>query len=91
MRVNHRTYFGFLASSMFAVVVFYLFAAFRALPDVAAGRYAGAEAIAKGFEVCQHLIVAFSVFFTLYSNSAFVKSRKRELGCWRSWARRGGN
>ena len=78
--MNHRTYFGFLASSMFAVVVFYLFAAFRALPDVAAGRYAGAEAIAKGFEVCQYLIVAFSVFFTLYSNSAFVKSRKRELG-----------
>ena len=78
--MTHRTYFGFLASSMFAVVVFYLFAAFRALPDVAAGRYAGAEAIAKGFEVCQYLIVAFSVFFTLYSNSAFVKSRKRELG-----------
>jgi putative ABC transport system permease protein len=80
VQVNRRTYFGFLASSAFAVVVFYLFAAFRALPQVVEGRYKGAEGIAVGFQVCQYLIVAFSVFFTLYSNSAFVKSRKRELG-----------
>lgn len=80
VQVNRRTYFGFLASSIFAVLVFYLFAAFRALPQVAQGRYVGAAGVATGFRVCQYLIAAFSVFFTLYSNSAFVKSRKRELG-----------
>ncbi len=77
---SRRTYFGFLASSVFAVVVFYLFAAFRALPAVAEGSYYGAQGVAIGFQVCQYLIIAFSVFFTLYSNSAFAKSRKRELG-----------
>jgi putative ABC transport system permease protein len=80
VRESRRTYFGFLASSVFAVVVFYLFAAFRALPTVAEGSYYGAQGVAVGFQVCQYLIVAFSVFFTLYSNSAFAKSRKRELG-----------
>jgi putative ABC transport system permease protein len=80
VRENRRTYFGFLASSVFAVVVFYLFASFRALPAVAGGQYRGAAGIAFGFQVCQYIIIAFSVFFTLYSNSAFVKSRKRELG-----------
>ena len=80
IRENRRTYFGFLASSIFAVVVFYLFASFRALPAVAGGQYKGAAGIAIGFQVCQYIIIAFSVFFTLYSNSAFVKSRKRELG-----------
>ena len=80
VRESRRTYFGFLASSVFAVVVFYLFAAFRALPTVAEGGYYGAQGVAVGFQVCQYLIVAFSVFFTLYSNSAFAKSRKRELG-----------
>ena len=80
VRVNRRTYFGFLASSIFAVVVFYLFAAFRALPAIADGRYYGAQGVAVAFRVCQYLIIAFSIFFTLYSNSAFVKSRKRELG-----------
>ena len=80
VRENRRTYFGFLASSIFAVVVFYLFASFRALPAVAGGQYRGAAGIALGFQVCQYLVIAFSVFFTLYSNSAFVKSRKRELG-----------
>jgi len=80
VRENRRTYFGFLASSIFAVVVFYLFASFRALPAVAGGQYKGASGIAIGFQVCQYIIIAFSVFFTLYSNSAFVKSRKRELG-----------
>jgi putative ABC transport system permease protein len=80
VRENRRTYFGFLASSVFAVVVFYLFASFRALPAVAGGQYRGAAGIALGFQVCQYIIIAFSVFFTLYSNSAFVKSRKRELG-----------
>ncbi len=80
VRENRRTYFGFLASSVFAVVVFYLFAAFRALPAVAEGRYYGAQGVAIAFRVCQYLIIVFSIFFTLYSNSAFVKSRKRELG-----------
>jgi len=80
VRENRRTYFGFLASSIFAVVIFYLFASFRALPAVAGRQYKGAAGIAIGFQVCQYLIIAFSVFFTLYSNSAFVKSRKRELG-----------
>lgn len=80
VRENRRTYFGFLASSVFAVVVFYLFAAFRALPAVAEGRYYGAQGVAIAFKVCQYLIIVFSIFFTLYSNSAFVKSRKRELG-----------
>ncbi|NLJ86992.1 MAG: FtsX-like permease family protein, partial [Firmicutes bacterium] len=80
VRENRRTYFGFLASSVFAVVVFYLFAAFRALPAVVEGRYYGAQGVAIAFRVCQYLIIVFSIFFTLYSNSAFVKSRKRELG-----------
>ncbi|MEA4884013.1 MAG: ABC transporter permease [Clostridia bacterium] len=80
VRENRRTYFGFLASSVFAVVVFYLFAAFRALPAVVEGHYPGARSVASGLQVCQYLIIAFSIFFTLYSNSAFVKSRKRELG-----------
>ena len=80
VRENRRTYFGFLASSVFAVVVFYLFAAFRALPAVAEGRYYGAQGVAVAFKVCQYLIIVFSIFFTFYSNSAFVKSRKRELG-----------
>ena len=85
VRENRRTYFGFLASSVFAVVVFYLFAAFRALPAVVEGRYYGAQGVAIAFRVCQYLIIVFSIFFTLYSNSAFVKSANGSLVsllCW---------
>ncbi|WP_157950988.1 FtsX-like permease family protein [Peribacillus acanthi] len=75
---SKRTYGAFFLSSSFSVMVFFIYSMFIFHPDVKSGTI---EALAiKAMEVAQWLIYIFSFFFILYSTSAFLSARKKELG-----------
>ncbi|CEH30202.1 hypothetical protein AM501_11600 [Aneurinibacillus migulanus] len=77
---NWRSYSAFFMSSVFSVMIFYIYAAFLAHPDVMSGYIVAAEKVRKGMVFCEYVIVIFSFLFVLYSNSAFLKTRKQEFG-----------
>lgn len=80
IRGKWRSYSAFFLSSVFSVLIFYIYAAFLYHPDVINGNIKAAEQVRTGMQFCLYLIVIFSFLFVLYSNSAFLKTRKQEFG-----------
>ncbi len=77
---NWRAYSAFFLSSVFSVLIFYIYAAFIMHPDVLNGEILAAGKVRQGMAFCLYLIIMFSILFILYSNSAFLKTRKQEFG-----------
>ncbi|MFF2091853.1 FtsX-like permease family protein [Paenibacillus sp. NPDC058174] len=80
IRGNWRSYSAFFWSSVFSVIIFYMYAAFIYHPDVINGNILQAQKIRTGMQFCLYLIAIFSFLFVLYANSAFLKTRKQEFG-----------
>lgn len=80
IRGNWRSYSAFFLSSVFSVMIFYIYAAFLYHPEVASGQIMAASKIRTGMVFCEYIIVIFSFLFVLYSNSAFLKTRQQEFG-----------
>lgn len=80
VRGNWRAYSAFFLSSVFSVMIFYMYAAFIYHPDVVSGYILQADRVRSGMTFCLYLIIIFSFMFVLYSNSAFLKTRKQEFG-----------
>lgn len=80
IRGNLRSYSAFFMSSVFSVMIFYIYTAFLIHPDVANGHIVAAGKVTQGMTFCQYIIVIFSFLFALYSNSAFLKTRQQEFG-----------
>lgn len=80
VRGNWRSYSAFFLSSVFSVLIFYIYAAFLNHPDVLSGHIIGASKVKIGMQYCLYIIMIFSFLFILYSNSAFLKTRKQEFG-----------
>lgn len=78
IRGNWQRYTAYYLSSSFAVTIYFIFALFIFHPDIANGGVA--DHIRKQLIFCEVIIIIFSFFFVLYSNSAFLKSRKKEFG-----------
>ncbi|MHA7965686.1 FtsX-like permease family protein [Paenibacillus sp. CAU 1782] len=77
---NWRAYSAFFLSSVFSVLIFYIYAAFLMHPDVLSGDILAAGKVRRGMIFCLYLIIMFSILFIMYSNSAFLKTRKQEFG-----------
>ncbi len=81
---NKRTYLAHFLSSSFAVFVFFIYALLQFHPDLQGQLVASNDTIRHlgkmGIQVAQVVIFLFSFFFLLYSVSAFLKTRKREIG-----------
>lgn len=77
---NRHQYSAFFFSSVFAVMVFFMYASFIFHPDVRGGKILGGKLVSIGMIACEAIIVIFSFFFVLYSCSAFLTSRKKEFG-----------
>lgn len=75
-----RSYAAFFLSSVFSVAIFYMYAAFLAHPDVASGEWPAAAKVRQGMEIGEYVIILFSFLFMLYSGSAFLRTRQKELG-----------
>ncbi|MBE5096680.1 ABC transporter permease [Bacillus thuringiensis] len=80
IRGKWRSYSAFFLSSVFSVMIFYIYAAFLAHPDVVNGNIIAADKVRLGMIFCEYVIFIFSFLFVLYSNSAFLKTRKQEFG-----------
>ncbi|WP_054023473.1 ABC transporter permease [Bacillus sp. FJAT-28004] len=80
IRGNWRSYSAFFLSSVFSVMIFYIYAAFLYHPEVVSGHIMAASKIRAGMVFCEYIIVIFSFLFVLYSNSAFLKTRQQEFG-----------
>ncbi|MBS4219814.1 ABC transporter permease [Bacillus sp. FJAT-49711] len=73
---NKRTYAAYFLSSMFSVLVFFVYAVFAfhpALKNINPN-------VAVGLHFAEGVIYVFSFIFVLVSMSAFLKSRKKEFG-----------
>ncbi len=75
-----QRYLTYFLSSVFAVTVFYLYASFIFHPDVVSGNIRGRALVQQGMVAAEVVILVFSFFFVLYSNEAFIRSRKKEFG-----------
>ncbi|TKH45525.1 FtsX-like permease family protein [Paenibacillus sp. FSL R10-2782] len=82
IRGNWRSYSAFFMSSVFSVMIFYIYASFLAHPDVVNGHIIAADKVRQGMIFCEYIIVGFSFLFVLYANSAYLKTRKQEFGLY---------
>lgn len=75
----HR-YSAYFFSCVFAVMIFFVYASIIYHPEVGNGKSQASDYVRQLVIVCEVLIMMFSFFFILYSSSAFLKSRQKELG-----------
>ncbi|NEW08966.1 ABC transporter permease [Paenibacillus sp. SYP-B3998] len=75
---NMRAYAAFYLSSTLAVMIFFMFAMFIFHPGLGNG-YLN-DIAKKGMVTAEWMIFCFSIFFVVYSGSAFLRTRKKELG-----------
>ncbi|WP_336990560.1 ABC transporter permease [Bacillus infantis] len=75
---NKRLYAAYLLSSAFSVMVFFVYAVFAFHPGLKTEGIGGH--VSTGLHFAEAVIYVFSFFFVLFSMSAFLKSRKKELG-----------
>ncbi len=75
---NKRTYAAFFLSSTFSVMIFFMYAVFIFHPAIKNSGFNGPAV--QAMTVAEYIVYVFSIFFVLYSGSAFLKSRKREFG-----------
>lgn len=75
---NKRLYAAFFFSSLFSVLVFFVYAIFAFHPSLSDDNINSSVAI--GLHTAEAIIYVFAIFFVLYSLSSFLKSRKKEFG-----------
>ena len=75
-----RKYAAFFFSSILAVTVFYLMASFVFHPDVSSGYVAQLDRVRRGLLVAECMIIVFSFFFVLYSETGICQIE--EEGIW---------
>lgn len=75
---NKRMYAAFFLSSVFCVMVFFMYGMFIFHPGIENGEIHWSAAIGMG--VAQYVIYLFAFCFLFYSVSAFLKKREKEFG-----------
>lgn len=75
---NKRTYAAFFLSSVFSVMIFFIYAMFIFHPGIA--DEAIHESVATGMMVAEYVIFLFAFFFLFYCVGAFLKKREKEFG-----------
>ncbi len=76
---NRDRYFAYLASASFSVMIFFLYTSLIKHPQLQEG-YLGARYAIQGMKAAAVVVAIFTFLFLLYSNSAFIRSRKKEFG-----------
>ncbi|MDT2306489.1 ABC transporter permease [Paenibacillus larvae] len=87
---NWVQYSAYFLSSVFSVMVFYMYTAFIWHPEIKSAEALPTDLISISITnmvslimtICNVIIFIFSFFFILYSNSAFLKKRKKEFGLY---------
>ncbi|MFC4077866.1 ABC transporter permease [Salinithrix halophila] len=79
VRRNSRQYFAFFFSSIFSIMIFFIYAAFIFHPDISKDPTLG-KMMGEAMTAAEGIIYGFSFLFVLYSVGHFLKVRKREFG-----------
>ncbi|TVX93517.1 FtsX-like permease family protein [Paenibacillus agilis] len=83
IRGKWRAYSAFFMSCVFSVMIFYMYTAFIVHPDMLKGQMIEALEVRQGLIFCQYIVIIFSLLFVLYSNAAFLRTRKQEFGLFK--------
>lgn len=75
---NKRTYAAFFLSSVFSVMIFFIYAMFIFHPGVENGKVH--RFVASGMVAAEYIIFLFAFFFLFYCVGAFLKRREKEFG-----------
>ncbi|MBO9609764.1 MAG: FtsX-like permease family protein [Paenibacillaceae bacterium] len=75
---NAGAYAAFFLSSGFAVTIFFMYAMFMFHPDF--DKELLGASVRMGMQAAEAVVFLFSFLFVLYSTSAFLKARSKELG-----------
>lgn len=75
---NKRTYAAFFLSSVFSVMIFFIYAMFIFHPGIVDEEINAS--VATGMMVAEYVIFLFAFFFLLYCVGAFLKKREKEFG-----------
>lgn len=75
---NKRTYAAFFLSSVFSVMIFFVYAMFIFHPEIVDEEIHGS--VATGMMVAEYIIFLFAFFFLFYCVGAFLKKREKEFG-----------
>lgn len=75
---NKRIYAAFFLSSVFSVMIFFVYAMFIFHPGIADEEIHGS--VATGMMVAEYIIFLFAFFFLFYCVGAFLKRREKEFG-----------
>lgn len=75
---NKRTYAAFFLSSVFSVMIFFVYAMFIFHPGIVDEEIHGS--VATGMMVAEYIIFLFAFFFLFYCVGAFLKKREKEFG-----------
>lgn len=75
---NKRMYAAFFMSSVFSVLIFFVYAMFIFHPEIVGQEIH--ESVATGMMAAEYVIFLFSFFFLFYCVGAFLKKREKEFG-----------
>ena len=78
---NFKNYWTFFLSSTFSVFVLYLFISIINNNSIKS-EFEGKKAFSLLFIIASYVVVIFSSYFIWYSNSFFIKSRKKEFALY---------
>lgn len=81
IKKNFKNYWAYFLSTTFSVFVIYLFLSILNNKNVV-DQLGGVKKFIILFKVSSYLIAFFSAFFIWYSNSFFIKSRKKEFATY---------
>ncbi|MDI3410782.1 hypothetical protein QKW52_12770 [Bacillus sonorensis] len=76
---NIQRYLAYFLSCVFTVSVFFIFSSFIYHPDVTEDNIYGGETVKACLYAAEVIIIVFAIFFIMYSNSAFLQARKKNL------------
>ncbi|GHO68781.1 ABC transporter permease protein YxdM [Ktedonobacter sp. SOSP1-52] len=79
VRRNGRAYAAYFLSSVFAILMFFLYATLANHPVLLTKGYVDPRVIA-GMQGAEYIIFVFAFFFILYSMSSFLRGRNKEFG-----------
>ncbi|WP_018758432.1 ABC transporter permease [Paenibacillus terrigena] len=77
---NWHRYGAYFWSSVFSVMVFFIYASFLNHPDIVHGVLRAVKSVKNSLIVCQVIVMVFSFFFVLYAITSFIRTRKKEFG-----------
>ncbi|GKX29110.1 ABC transporter permease [Vallitalea longa] len=81
MKKNFKNYYIYIMSTVFSVLIFYLFNSIKYNKEMMAAVNSSGNVTAV-FSATSYIVLLFSLIFIWYSNSFFVKKRKNEIALY---------